>query len=133
MTLTNNQQSAPGRPVSALHTSGFPSPAVEHTQMPLDLNELIIQHPTATFFVRVSGQNMIGDNIHGGDLLVVDRSLEASVGRVVVAIIDGEFVVRQLRPHHGQLVLDDPRHRTESDSPTAPETWGVVTHIIRKV
>ena len=69
--------------------AGFPSPAADHYDKRLDLNEHLVLHPEATFFLRVKGDSMIGAGIHDGDLLVVDRSLEPNHGRVVIAVLDG--------------------------------------------
>ncbi|MCX8957829.1 translesion error-prone DNA polymerase V autoproteolytic subunit [Erwinia psidii] len=76
---------------------GFPSPAQDYVEDALDLNKLVIKHPGATYFVRVSGDSMIGAGISDGDLLVVDRSLSAEHGDIVVASVAGEFTVKELR------------------------------------
>ncbi|BDH46004.1 DNA polymerase V subunit UmuD [Salmonella enterica subsp. enterica serovar Choleraesuis] len=76
---------------------GFPSPAQDYIEQQLDLNALVIKHPCATYFIRVSGDSMIGAGIGDGDLLVVDRSLSAGHGDIVVAAIAGEFTVKELR------------------------------------
>ena len=70
--------------------AGFPSPADDYLEGKLDLNRHLIKHPAATFFVRVTGDSMIGAGIHSGDLLVVDRSLEPADKHVVVAVLDGD-------------------------------------------
>ena len=72
-------------PVSA----GFPSPADDYIENCLDLNEPLIKYPAATFFVRVKGDSMIEAGIHSGDILIVDRSLEAADKKVVIAVVDG--------------------------------------------
>lgn len=74
--------------------AGFPSPAEQYIEPPLDLNELLVKRPAATFFVRVSGESMIGEGIHDGDILVVDRSMRPKSGDVIVSSIDGEFTVK---------------------------------------
>ena len=71
--------------------AGFPSPADDYLEENLDLNKYLVKHPIATFFVRVTGDSMIGAGIHSGDILIVDRSLEADNRRVVIAVVDGEF------------------------------------------
>ena len=76
--------------------AGFPSPAEQYLEPPLDLNELLVKRPAATYFVRVEGDSMIGVGIHDGDLLVVDRSLTPADGDVVIAALDGEFTVKRL-------------------------------------
>lgn len=77
--------------------AGFPSPAEQYIEAPLSLDSLIIKRPAATFFVRVSGDSMIGEGIHDGDLLVVDRSVSPADGDVVVASVDGDFTVKKYR------------------------------------
>src|SRR5690348_13200013 len=77
--------------------AGFPSPAENDLDKTLDLNELLIAHPAATFFVRVAGESMRNAGIFSGDILVVDRSLEAVDNKIVLAIVDGEFTVKRLK------------------------------------
>lgn len=76
--------------------AGFPSPADDYIEQDLDLNELVVQHPAATFYVRVQGDSMQNAGIFSGDILVVDRSLNAENKNIVVAILDGEFTVKRL-------------------------------------
>jgi SOS-response transcriptional repressor LexA len=75
--------------------AGFPSPAESQHEERLDLSEHLIRHPLATFFVRVAGDSMIGENIHDGDLLVVDRAEDVRHGHIVVAIVNNEFCVKR--------------------------------------
>lgn len=77
-------------------SAGFPSPAQDFIERTLDLNELCIEHPAATFFVRAEGDSMIEAGIHPGDILVVDRSLTARSGDVVIASLYGELTVKEL-------------------------------------
>ena len=77
--------------------AGFPSPAEQYLEPPLDLNELLVKRPAATYFVRVEGDSMIEAGIHNGDLLVVDRSLRPASGDVIIASVDGDFTVKTLR------------------------------------
>lgn len=81
--------------------AGFPSPAEQYQEPPLDLNELLVKRPAATFFVRVQGDSMVGEGIHDGDLLVVDRSLRPASGDVIIACVDGDFTVKTLRLGNG--------------------------------
>ena len=74
---------------------GFPSPAEDYVEKQLDLNELLIEHPVATFYVRVEGDSMSGAAIRSGDILVVDHSLTAQSGKIVVAVFNGEFTVKR--------------------------------------
>ena len=77
--------------------AGFPSPAEQYLEPPLDLNELLVKRPAATFFVRVEGDSMIGAGIRDKDLLVVDRSLTPANGDIIIASVDGEFTVKTYR------------------------------------
>ena len=83
--------------VSGSVAAGFPSPAEQYQEPPLDLNEFLVKRPAATFFVKVSGDSMIGVGIHNKDLLVVDRSLRPASGDVIIASVDGEFTVKTYR------------------------------------
>ena len=76
---------------------GFPSPAQDYVEQTIDLNQLCIAHPAATYFVRAAGDSMVEHGIRDGDLLVVDRSRKARHGSVVVAAVDGEFTVKELQ------------------------------------
>ena len=83
--------------VSGSVVAGFPSPAEQYQETPLDLNELLVKRPAATFFVKVQGDSMVGAGICDGDLLVVDRSLRPADGDVIVASVDGDFTVKTYR------------------------------------
>ena len=83
--------------VSGSVVAGFPSPAEQYLEPPLDLNELLVKRPAATYFVRVQGDSMSGAGISDGDLLVVDRSLRPADGDVIIASVDGDFTVKTLR------------------------------------
>lgn len=116
--------------------AGFPSPADGHLEKPLDLNDYVVEHPAATFFMRVEGDSMVGAGIHNGDVLAVDRLLRPASGSVIVAILDGRFTVKRLVRSKAGWRLDpaNPLYpsiaiRTESDF----EVWGVVTYTIHKV
>ena len=115
--------------------AGFPSPAADSVQQGLDLNQLVIEHPSATFFVRVIGYSMKDIGIYSGDILVVDRSLEPHNNDVVVAIIDGSFTVKRIHIANGKVELiaenSDYKKISVSDG-MEPQVWGVVTHVIHK-
>ena len=83
--------------ISGSVVAGFPSPAEQYLEPPLDLNEFLIKRPAATYFVRVEGDSMISAGIHDGDLLVVDRSLRPTSGDVIIASVDGDFTVKTFR------------------------------------
>lgn len=113
--------------------AGFPSPADDHLEGKLDLNRHLIKHPAATFFVRVTGDSMIGAGIHSGDLLVVDRSLEPADKHIVIAVLDGERTVKRLSKQNGTLRLlpENPDYQPiEITADQSIEIWGVVTSVI---
>ncbi|MFH7319919.1 LexA family protein [Desulfurivibrio sp. D14AmB] len=122
------------RPLFAQGVSaGFPSPAEDYIEGRLDLNELMVTHPAATFFVRVAGDSMIGAGIHHDDILVVDRSLEPVSGRVVIAAVDGELTVKRLFKGEGRvrLLAENPAYPPiELSGEATCEIWGVVTFVI---
>ena len=114
--------------------AGFPSPADDHLEGPLDLNAHLVAHPAATFVVRVAGDSMEGAGIRDGDLLVVDRSREAASGNIVVAVVDGELTVKRLRVDRRgvRLEAENPAYRPIVVREGAELTvWGVVAHAIR--
>ena len=114
--------------------AGFPSPADDHLEGPLDLNEHLAPHPAATFVVRVAGDSMTGAGIRDGDLLVVDRSREAKSGAIVVAVVDGALTVKRLRVGRQGVRLEpeNPAYKpivVREDAELV--IWGVVAHDIR--
>jgi DNA polymerase V len=114
-------------------SAGFPSPADDYLEGRLDLNAHLVQHPAATFFVRVSGDSMIQAGIHTGDILIVDRSLEPADKNVVIAAIDGELTVKRIRMKDKKLLLVPENEEYETiavDAEREFEVWGVVTHVI---
>lgn len=114
--------------------AGFPSPSEDHIEKTLDLNEFLVRHPQATFFVRVSGNSMAGAGISDKDILVVDRSIEPTHGKIVIAVLDGDLTVKRLHRKDGVILLlpESPKFKAikikkESDL----QIWGVVTNIIK--
>lgn len=115
--------------------AGFPSPAQDYVEKTLDLNELCIKHPAATFFVRAEGDSMIDAGILPGDVLVVDRSLTAKHDDIVVASVDGEFTVKTLatRPSIALVPANKAFKVIEFVDGDQLEIFGVVTCVVRKV
>lgn len=116
--------------------AGFPSPADDYVERRLDLNEHLIQRESSTYFVRVAGHSMTEAGIHDGDLLVVDRAVEPTDGRVVVAALDGELTVKRYRCHEGRpyLVPESEQHSPiPIQSGQDLRVWGVVLHVIHEV
>lgn len=116
--------------------AGFPSPADDYVEKTLDLNELLVQKPAATFFVRAEGVSMLGAGIHPNDILVVDRSIEPVPGKIVICALNGELTVKRLDLDNGQWKL-------KAENPDYPDIpineefdmviWGVVTNVIHAV
>lgn len=126
----------PSRPLAYYPSvpAGFPSPAQDYLQNKIDLNEHLIEHPAATFLVRVQGDSMIDANLYDGDLLLVDRSIEPRNRHIVVAILNGEFTVKRLIKSGGDVFLkaENKAYRPiEIRDGMDFEVWGVVKHIIR--
>ncbi|MDH5297965.1 MAG: translesion error-prone DNA polymerase V autoproteolytic subunit [Desulfobulbaceae bacterium] len=116
--------------------AGFPSPADDYIERQLDLNELLITHPAATFFVRVAGDSMVGAGILHDDILVVDRSLDPASGRVVIAIVNGELTVKRLFRQGAacRLVAEHPDYpELAITEEMGFEVWGVVTAAIHRL
>ncbi len=121
---------------SSQPAAGFPSPGDDLVEKSLNLNDLMVDNETSTFFVKVSGDSMEGARIFDGDILVVDRSIEPKDGLVVVAAVYGELVVKRLKKDDGQLLL------VSANSDYKPITidkeegcfiWGVVTGSVRVI
>lgn len=116
--------------------AGFPSPAQDHIEKTLDLNELCISHPAATFFVRVEGDSMIEAGIYPNDILVVDRALIARHGDIVIASVEREMTVKKLhlKPEPIQLI---PCNRAYTPLVITEgmvlEVFGVVTNVVRNL
>ncbi|MCD4795946.1 MAG: translesion error-prone DNA polymerase V autoproteolytic subunit [Candidatus Cloacimonetes bacterium] len=116
--------------------AGFPSPAQDYIEENLDLNEFLIEHPTATYFVKVEGYSMIDAGIHPGDILIVDRSLEPLHKKIVIAIVDGELTVKRLLSEKKKWYLapDNPEFESiEITGDMSFKIWGVVTYAIHKM
>lgn len=116
--------------------AGFPSPAQDYFSGTLDLNEHLIQDPTSTFVIRVSGESMVGAGIHDGDEVLVDRSLTPRDGSVVIAIVDGELTLKRLRIRKGSVSLlpENPAFPTiELRGNAELIIWGVVTTCLHHV
>ena len=119
-------------PISA----GFPSPADDYMEKKLDLNEHLVGNRQATFFLRVSGDSMIGAGIHNGDLLIVDKSIPAVHKKIVVAVVDGELVVKRLLYANQKVFLaaENPNYaQIEVTEEQEFAVWGVVTKVIHEV
>ena len=114
-------------------SAGFPSPAEDHMDISLDINEYLVKHPSSTFYIYVKGDSMIDSGIFDGDLLIVDRSLEVKSNSVVVAVIDGDFTVKKIKKDSGNLYLIPQNKKYKPillENNMDFQIWGVVTHAI---
>lgn len=120
--------------IEATTQCGFPSPAEDHTQKRIDLNDVLIHQPDATFYMRVRGESMRDAGISDGDHVIVDRSLEPRHGDIVMAVVDNEFTIKTLYKRRGTV-------RLVAANPTFPDIvlrdgqeliiWGVVTWTLK--
>jgi DNA polymerase V len=118
-----------------LLAAGFPSPAEDYAERPLDLHELLVEHPAATFFVKVQGDSMVGAGMHSGDILIVDRSLPVQSGKIIVALLNGEFTVKRLHIEEEKIYLHpaNPKYPPiEVASESDFQVWGTVTYVIHR-
>ena len=116
--------------------AGFPSPGDDYSEGMLDLNDYLIPHKTTTFFVRVTGESMTGAGIFPGDMLIVDRSLDPSDGKVIIAVLNGEMTVKRLKQKRDSLLLCSENERYPDIQVTGEDdfsTWGVVTNVIHSL
>lgn len=115
--------------------AGFPSPADDYVEGRLSLDEHLVRHREATFFVRAKGNSMVGAGIFDGDLLVVDKSLAPASGDIVIAVMDGELTVKRLIRLGGRVILrpENPRFKDiELREGQELQVWGVVTSCVKK-
>ena len=114
-------------------SAGFPSPADDYTEENIDLNEHLISNPFSTFFLRVKGESMINAGIKDKDLIIVDKSLIAKPGDIVIAMIDGEFTIKRLSIKNDELYLKAENHNYPDfrfKNHIDIQIWGVVIYSI---
>ena len=115
-------------------SAGFPSPAEDFMENKMNLNDYVIKNPHSSYLVKVSGDSMIGAGIFDGDILVVDRSISATNNRIVIAMIDGDFLVKRLRIYNNAyyLIAESSRYAPIEVKDKELTIWGVVTYSIHK-
>ncbi len=116
--------------------AGFPSPAADYMTQAIDLNRELVRHPAATFYGRVVGDSMIDAGVEEGDILVIDKALEAKDGDMAVCFVDGEFTLKYLKFHDEGLTLVPANEKypsIEIREGSDFKMWGVVTYIIKKI
>ena len=114
-------------------SAGFPSPADDYTEENIDLNEHLISNPFSTFFLRVKGDSMVNAGIKDKDLIIVDKSLIAKPGNIVIAMIDGEFTIKRLSIKNDELYLKAENHNYHDfrfKNHIDVQIWGVVIYSI---
>ena len=112
-------------------SAGFPSPADDYLEKSLDLNDLLIKNKVATFFMQVEGDGLQSSGIKNDDMLIVDRSTFAAAGKVVVAILDGELVLRKIEKVDSTLMLISD-HSPPLTLSSETQIWGVVTATVHQ-
>lgn len=116
--------------------AGFPSPAQDYLEGVIDLNKELVRHPEATFYGRVVGDSMVDAGVFEGDVLVIDRSLDATDGAMCVCFIDGEFCIKFISRREGRLFLlaGNPKYAPiPVDEGSNFTVWGVVNYVIHRV
>lgn len=119
----------------SLVSAGFPSSAENFVENSLDLNDLLIEHPSATFYVKVIGNSMINAGINSGDILIVDRSLSVTNNKIAIVRINDEFTVKRIKIEGCKMFLvpaNDDYKTIEITKDMDVEVWGVVTFVIHK-
>lgn len=125
------------RPIVSLGISaGFPSPAMDFIDLSIDLNKYLIKHPSATYYGRVIGDSMKDAGIDDGDLLIIDRSLEPTNGKIAVCYINGEFTLKKIKIDQDCCWLLPANEKYEPIKVTPDNDfiiWGIVIHVIKTV
>ncbi len=115
--------------------AGFPSPAQDYITETIDLNRDLIQHPVATFYGRVVGDSMIEEGIEDGDIIIIDRALEAANGDLAVCCLDGEFTLKRIHITGNGDIFLMPSNRSYDPIPVRDGNeliiWGIVTYTIK--
>ena len=122
--------------VKTANANGFAAAADDYMERGIDLNEQLIRNKPATFFMRVSGNSMINACIHDGDVVIVDRSVKPVTGKIVIAVVDGEMIIRRYEKTMNKLRLvpETPRlSPMEVSEYSDVSIWGVVTYVIKSV
>lgn len=117
--------------VPSANATGFGAPADDYAERGIDLNEQLIKNKAATFFMRVNSNAMSGAGIYKGDVVIVDRSIVPADNKIVIAVVDGEMLIRRLQITEGKQVLVPGNTQLASLSMDASfKIWGVVTYVI---
>ena len=121
--------------IDTMVSAGFPSPADDYLDLPIDLNEYLVENSAATFYIRVSGNSMQDEGIYDGDLLVVDRSKTPKNNDIVIGVLNGEFTVKKIQKTKTKLFMvaaNKEYKKIEITEEMDFSVWGVVTYVIHK-
>ena len=121
--------------IDTMVSAGFPSPADDYLDLPIDLNEYLVENTAATFYIRVSGNSMQDEGIDDGDLLVVDRSKTPKNNDIVIGVLNGEFTVKKIQKTKTKLFMvaaNKEYKKIEITEEMDFSVWGVVTYVIHK-
>jgi DNA polymerase V len=117
--------------------AGFPSPATDYLEDEINLNEELVTNKASTFLIRVTGSSMVEDNIHDGDVLIVDKSLNIQHNSIAVLDYEGQLVVKKIIKKNNKFFLisklGNHNHFIEITEDNETQVWGVVTYVIHKV
>ncbi len=116
-------------------SAGFPSPALDFVGISIDLNRHLVEHPSATYYGRVQGESMKNAGINHGDLLIIDKSVEPTDGKIAVCYLDGEFTLKRLKIDSNGLWLlpeNEDYKPIKIEAENNLTVWGIVTYIIKK-
>jgi DNA polymerase V len=123
--------------VKTANATGFGAAADDYAERGIDLNEQLIKNKPATFFMRVNSNAMVGAGIHNGDVVIVDRSLEWRNGSVIIAVLNGEMLIRRIEVTDGRRKLLVPETKKlsaiEITDGASFNVWGVVTYVIHSL
>lgn len=122
--------------ISAGIKAGFPSPAADFDETRVSIDQIVVKHKEATFYAKASGTSMIGAGIDDGDILVIDRSLEARNGKIAVCFVDGEFTVKRIKVEQDCVYLVPENPKFEPIKVTEENeliVWGIVTHVVKSL
>lgn len=122
--------------VPTANATGFGAAADDYMERGIDLNEQLIRNKPATFFMRVTGNSMINAGISNGDTIIVDRSIKAQSGKIVIAVVDGEMLIRRLEKTMNKIrLLPETPKLSPIDVSDFHDLliWGVVTYVIKGV
>ena len=121
--------------IDTMVSAGFPSPADDYLDLPIDLNEYLVENSAATFYIRVTGNSMTDEGIDDGDLLIVDRSKTAKNDDIVIGVLNGEFTVKKIQKTKTKLFLvaaNKDYKKIEISEEMDISVWGVVTYVVYK-